>query len=110
MPTFTVLLGKDATIAGLSGARSCTVTSSASEIDCTKFGDTTRKFKKALIEQTVDVECVDSPGVTIGGTFVLTGTTTGSATYIVTGIAASQPLDGITTYTVSGQRTPAAST
>lgn len=110
MPSFTVSLGKDATISGVSNARSCTVSSSASEVDVTKFGDTSRKFKKAMIEQTVEVECVDSPGVTIGNTFTLTGTTTGNATYIVTGITRSDPLDGISTFTVSGARTVAAST
>jgi hypothetical protein len=104
-----ISLGKDAVITGVSNARSCTVSSSASEIDVTKFGDTSRKFRKAMIEQTVELECVDAPGVTIGGTFTLGGTTTGSATYIVTNITESDPLDGITTFTVSGSRTtPAA--
>jgi Tfp pilus assembly protein PilW len=101
---FTVQLGKDATIAGVANARSCTISHSASEVDVTKFGDTSRKFRKALIEQTCEVECVDSPGVTIGGTFNLTGTTTGNATYVVTSISRSDPLDGISTFTVSGQR------
>lgn len=108
MPSFSVTLGKDATIAGVANARSCTVSSSASEVDVTKFGDSSRKFKKAVIEQTVEVECVDSPGVSIGGTFALTGTTTGNATYTVTGITRSDPLDGIVTYTVSGARAPSA--
>jgi Tfp pilus assembly protein PilW len=105
MPTtFTVSLGKDATLTGLSNARSATVSNSASEVDVTKFGDTSRKFRKALIEQTIEVECVDSPGATIGGSFTVTGTQTGNATYIVTGISRSDPLDGISTYTVSGSR------
>lgn len=102
-------LGKDAVITGVNNARSCTVSSSASEIDVTKFGDTNRKFRKAMIEQTVELECVDTPGVSIGGTFTLGGTTTGSATYIVTNISESDPLDGIKTFTVSASRTtPAA--
>jgi hypothetical protein len=104
MPT-TITLGKDVTVSGVSNARSCTVTNTASEVDVTKFGDTSRKFRKALIEQTVEVECVDAPGVTIGGTFTIAGTTTGNATYICTNIAESQPLDGIVTFTVSGTRT-----
>lgn len=104
MPTTTVLLGKDASISGVSNARSCTVSSSASEIDVTKFGDANRKFKKALIEQTVEIECVDDPGVTIGATFQLGGPATGAAMYIVTKLAKNSPLDGITTYTVSGSR------
>lgn len=104
MPT-TITLGKDVTITGVTNARTCTVTNTASEVDVTKFGDTSRKFRKALIEQTVEVECVDAPGVTIGGTFTIGGTQTGNAMYICTNIAESQPLDGIVTYTVSGTRT-----
>jgi len=104
MPTFTVSLGKDATLTGLSNARSATVSNSASEVDVTKFGDTSRKYRKALIEQTIEVECVDSPGATIGGTFTVTGTQTGNATYVVTNISRSDPLDGISTFTVSGSR------
>jgi len=103
MPT-TIQLGKDVTVTGVANARSCTVTSTASDIDVTKFGDTSRKFRKALVEQTIEVECVDAPSVTIGGTFTIAGTNTGNATYICTNISESQPLDGIVTYTVSGSR------
>lgn len=102
-----ITLGKDVTITGVSNARSVTVSNSASEIDVTSFADGSagfRKYKKALIEQTVELECVDSPGVSIGGTFTLSGTTTGDVTYIVTNIAKSDPIDGITTFTVSGAR------
>lgn len=101
----TVTLGKDVTITGVSNARSCTVTHTASDVDVTALGNTSRKFRKALIEQTVELECVDDPGVTIGGTFTIGGTQTGNATYICTNISQSQPLDGIITYTVSGSRT-----
>lgn len=103
--TVTIQLGKDVTLTGINNGRSCTVSHSASEIDVTKFGDASRKFRKAMIEQTVEVECVDDPGVLIGGTFTLGGTATGNATYVVTSIAKSDPLDGIRTYTVSGSRT-----
>jgi hypothetical protein len=100
-----ITLGKDVTITGLTGARSVTVNNSAAEVDVTKFGDTTRKFRKALIEQTVEVECVDTPGVSIGGTFTLSGMDTGDAVeYIVTNLARSEPIDGIITFTVSGSR------
>ena len=105
----TITLGKDVTVTGISNARSCTVSSSASDVDVTKFGDTSRKFRKALIEQTIEVECVDAPGVSIGGVFTIGGTETGDATYICTNIGESQPLDGIITYTVSGSRTTPAS-
>ena len=100
-----VTLGKDVTITGVTNARSCTVTNSATEVDVTKFGDTSRKFRKALIEQTVELECVDSPGVAIGGNFTIAGTQTGNATYVCTNIARSEPIDGIITFTVSGTRT-----
>ena len=103
--TVEVTLGKNVNITGVSNARSCTVTNSASDVDVTKFGDTSRKFRKALIEQTIELECVDAPGVTIGATFTISGTQTGNASYICTNIAKSQPLDGIETFTVSGSRT-----
>jgi hypothetical protein len=106
--TVEVTLGKDVTITGVTNARSCTVTNSASDVDVTKFGDTSRKFRKALIEQTIELECVDDPGVSVGGTFTISGTQTGNATYICTNVAKSQPLDGIQTFTVSGSRTVAA--
>jgi len=81
------------------------VTNSANEIDVTKFGDTSRKFRRGLIEQTIEVECVDAPGVTAGSTFTITGTQTGNASYICTSVKTDAPLDGIVTYTVSGSRT-----
>jgi hypothetical protein len=102
-----ITLGKDVTITGVSNARSCTVSNSASEIDVTSFADGSagfRKYKKALIEQTVELECVDTPGVSIGGTFTLSGTNTGNVVYVVTNIAESDPIDGIKTFTVSGSR------
>lgn len=100
-----VTLGKDASISGISNARTVTVSNTANEVDVTKFGDTARKFVKAMVEQTVEVECVDAPGVSIGGTFTLSGSGTGNVKYVVTNITESQPIDGIITYTVSGQRT-----
>lgn len=101
-----VSLGKDANITGILNARSVTVTNTANEVDVTKFQDTSRKFVKAMVEQTVEVECVDDPGVTIGGTFTLAGTATGNVKYVVTNVTKSAPLDGIETWTVSAQRSP----
>jgi Tfp pilus assembly protein PilW len=106
--TVEITLGKDVTITGVANARSATVTNSASDVDVTKFGDTSRKFRKALIEQTIELECVDAPGVSVGGTFTIAGTQTGNATYICTNVAQTQPLDGIITFTVSGSRTVSA--
>ena len=99
-----VTLGKDVTISGISNSRSVTVNNSANEVDVTKFGDTARKFRKTLIEQTVEVECVDDPGVEVGDTFTLGGTTTGNTTYVVTSVAQADPIDGIQTWTVSASR------
>jgi len=108
MPTTTttasVTLGKDVSITGVTNARSCTVTTSANEIDVTKLGDSSRKFRKGLIEQTCEIECVDSPGVNLGATFQLGGTSTGTAAFVCTSIKINSPLDGIQTYTVSGSR------
>jgi hypothetical protein len=58
-----------------------------------------------MIEQTVEVECVDDPGVDAGDTFTLGGVATGnSVEYIVTSVARSEPIDGIATFTVSASR------
>jgi hypothetical protein len=99
-----VQLGKDVTITGVTNARTVTVNNSAAEVDVTKFGDSSRKFRKALIEQTVEVECVDDPGVEVGDTFTLTGSNTGNVKYVVTNVAESDPIDGIKTFTVSASR------
>jgi hypothetical protein len=99
-----VTIGKDVNVTGISNARSVTVNNSANEVECTKFGDTVRKYVKAMIEQTVEVECVDAPGVAVGGSFTLAGPQTGTVKYVVTNISRSEPLDGIITFTVSGSR------
>lgn len=102
-----VTLGKDVAVSGVSNARSVTVNNSANEVDCTAFSDAAtgfRKYKKALIEQTCELECVDDPGVSIGGTFTLAGPATGTVKYVVTNISRSDPIDGIQTFTVSASR------
>jgi hypothetical protein len=106
MPTsYTITLGKDVTVTGVSHARSVTVSSSATEIDTTVLGASARSFSKGLIEQKIDVECVDAPGCASGDTITIAGTHTGDASYIVTSIAQAEPIDGIVTYTVSASRT-----
>lgn len=105
-----ITLGKDVTITGLTGARTITLNNTANEIDVTTFADGSagfRKFKKALIEQTIEVECVDDPGVSNGASFTLTDTglaTNAGVEYVVTNIARSEPIDGIQTFTVSATR------
>lgn len=110
MPTsYTITLGKDVALTGISNARSCTVTSSASEIDITSLdGSSYRKFKKGLAEQTAEFECTDNPGCESGATITIVGTNTGNTSYIVTSVVRSEPLDGIVTYTVSATRAPSA--
>ena len=100
-----VTLGKDVTITGIANARTVTVNNSAAEIDVTKLGDTSRKFRKAMIEQTIEIECVDDPGVVVGNTFTLAGSDTGNVLYVVTNVAKADPIDGIQTWTVSASRT-----
>lgn len=105
-----ITLGKDVTVSGISNARTITISHNANEVDVTAFSDGAagfRKFKKALIEQSVEVECVDAPGVSVGATFTLshTGLATGEGVvYVVTNIAEADPLDGIKTHTVSATR------
>lgn len=102
-----VVLGKNVTVTGLTGARTITVNNTANEIDVTAFGDTFRHFRKGLIEQTIEVECVQAPGVNIGASFTLTDTnlaTNDGVEYVVTNISRSEPIDGIVTYTVSASR------
>jgi hypothetical protein len=105
-----VTLGKDVTVTGVANARSITINNAGNEVDCTAFSDGAtgfRKYKKALIEQTVEVECVDEPGVSIGGTFTLTHTGLSTASgieFVVTNIGRSDPIDGIQTFTVSASR------
>jgi hypothetical protein len=106
--SFTIVLGKNVTLTGITGARSCTVSSSASEIDTTTLGGLThRRFSKGLAEQTIEIECIDAPGCAAGDTITIGGTSTGNASYIVTSVAQAEPIDGIITYNVSGTRAPA---
>lgn len=99
-----VQLGKDVTITGVNNARTVTINNTAAEVDVTKLGDTSRKFRKAMIEQTVEVECVDVPGVSEGDVFTLAGAKTGNVKYVVTSVAEADPIDGIKTFTVSASR------
>lgn len=101
-------LGKDVTITGLDNVRSYTFTETANEVDCTSIGDTARKYRKTLVDVTVEAECVDSPGVSVGDEFTFAGHT-GTATFVCTSISKECPIDGIETTTVSGAFTVASS-
>lgn len=101
-------LGKDVTVTGLNNVRSYTFTETANEVDCTALGDTSRKYRKTLIDVTVEAECVGSPGVTAGNTFSFSGHT-GSASFICVSVSEENPIDGIQTFTVSGSLTSSSS-
>lgn len=104
-----VTLGKDVTVTGVSNVRSITADGGANEIDVTALGASSRVFRKSHIELTVELECVDDPGVEVGDTFTLSGPDVGSSkTFVVTNVSESQPLDDIITYTVSASNTTAA--
>ena len=104
-----VTLGKDVSVTGVSGARSVTVDASGNEIDITKLGDSTRKFRTSHVELTCEIECIDDPGVSVGGTFELSGPEIGaSKTFVVTSVVENQPLDDIVTFTVSASNTESA--
>ena len=97
-------LGKDFTITGIDNARSVSSSVSATTIDVTKFGDTQKKFRAGLAEAKIDVECVDDPGCEAGDVVSIVAGGL-SDDFIVISVAKSDPIDGITTYSVSCSRT-----
>ena len=97
-----ITLGKDVVITGVTGVRSATVSHSANEVDVTVLGDTSRKFKKALVDTTIEIECIESPGITVGAAFTIGGTESGNFTFICTSVKEDSPIDGVKTFTVSG--------
>lgn len=105
----TPTLGKNASITGITNTivRSVNITTDGPQIDATKRGDTERKYKAGFKDQTVEVETVDDPSVTVGATVSLTaGHASGS--FKVMSVTRNEPLDDIVTYTVSLKRTNAA--
>lgn len=104
-----IVLGKDVSYTGISNVREGTITTTFTEVDKTKKGDTARLIVKGWAEQTLEVTCVDAPGVTEGS--VVTVSNTGanghalsSIKFLVTNVSQSEPLDDIITYTVSATR------
>lgn len=101
MPTYT--LGKDAVITGVTNTsvRSVTATVEGSQIDQTKRGDTSRKFRSGWKEATIEIEMLDSPPAS-GAEIVITHNNSGlGGTFIVTNVTESQPLDDVVTYQVT---------
>ena len=100
-----IVLGKDMGSPGVGvGVRSVSASSEASQIDKTVRGDTSRKYFAGFKSGTVEVECLDEPGVGVGDTVTLTAGHA-SGTFKVMSVARNEPLDDVVTYTVTCQRT-----
>jgi hypothetical protein len=98
----TFSLGKDATITGVTNSevRSVTATVEATQIDVTKRGDTSRKYKVGFKEATVEIEMLGSPP-SRGAEITISHPNSGiSGLFIVTSVAENQPLDDVVSYTV----------
>jgi hypothetical protein len=105
----TIVLGKNVSYTGVNNVREGSITTTFTEIDKTKKGDTVRTIVKGWAEQTLELTCVDTPGVTEGS--VVTASNTGSnghalssVKFLVTNVSRSEPLDDIVTFTVSATR------
>jgi hypothetical protein len=75
----------------------------------TKAGDTERTILRGWAEQTLDLTCIDAPGVTVGSVVVVTasganGHNLSSVKFLVTSVSQSEPLDDKTTFSVSCTR------
>lgn len=105
----TIVLGKDVSYTGISNVREGTITTTFTEIDKTVKGATTRTIVKGWAEQTLELTCVDVPGVNEGSVVTISNTgasghALSSVKFLVTSVSASEPLDDIITYTVSATR------
>lgn len=105
----TILLGKNVTYTGISNVSDASITTTFTEIDKTKAGDTERTILRGWAEQTLEATCIDAPGVSVGASVVVTATganghNLSSIKFLVTSIGRSEPLDDKTTFTVSCTR------
>jgi len=104
-----IVLGKDVTYTGVSNVREGTITTTYTEIDRTAKGDSNRRIIKGWAEQTLEVTCVDLPGCSAGSVITVStnnanGHNLTSVKFLVTSVSQSDPLDDITTFTVSATR------
>lgn len=104
-----ITLGKDATWTGISNVREGTITATYTEIDRTAKGDSNRRIIKGWAELTLEVTCVDLPGCSAGSVITVStsnanGFNLSSVKFLVTSVSQSDPLDDITTFTVSATR------
>jgi len=109
MPGETIVLGKNVTYTGISNVSDGSITTTFTEIDKTKAGDTERTILRGWAEQTLDVTCIDSPGVNVGSVVTVTasganGHNLSSIKFLVTNVSQSEPLDDKVTYSVSCTR------
>ena len=105
----TIVLGKNVTYSGISNVSEGSITTTFTEIDKTKAGDTERTILRGWAEQTLEVTCIDSPGVNEGSVVIVTasganGHNLSSIKFLVTSVSTSEPLDDKITYSVSCTR------
>ena len=70
----TIVLGKNVTYTGVSNVSDGSITTTFTEIDKTKSGDTERTIIRGWAEQTLDLTCIDAPGVSVGSVVTVTAT------------------------------------
>ena len=105
----TIVLGKNVTYTGVSNVSDGSITTTFTEVDKTKGGDTERTIMRGWAEQTLDLTCIDAPGVTVGSVVVVSASGTNghnlsSVKFLVTSVSQSEPLDDKTTFSVSCTR------
>lgn len=105
----TIVLGKNVTYSGISNVIEGSITTTFTEIDKTKAGDTERTFIRGWAEQTLDLTCNDVPGVNEGGVVTVTasganGHNLSAIKFLVTSVSQTEPLDDKITHSVSCTR------
>jgi hypothetical protein len=105
----TIVLGKNVTYTGISNVSDGSITTTFTEIDKTKAGDSERTILRGWAEQTLEVTCIDSPGVNEGSVVTVSasganGHNLSSIKFLVTSVSTSEPLDDKITYSVSCTR------
>jgi hypothetical protein len=105
----TIVLGKNVTYTGISNVSEGSITTTFTEVDKTKAGDTERTILRGWAEQTLEVTCIDSPGVNEGSVVTVSasganGHNLSSIKFLVTSVSTSEPLDDKITYSVSCTR------
>jgi hypothetical protein len=105
----TIVLGKNVTYTGISNVSEGSITTTFTEVDKTKAGDTERTILRGWAEQTLEVTCIDSPGVNEGSVVTVSasganGHNLSAIKFLVTSVSTSEPLDDKITYSVSCTR------